>query len=528
MSKHPLCLGQGKEWSTLSAMRPGNVYWILSDNQEDLSQVAKETIKVLSATSHAAFIGFGSKPSDFLAGIFGAKIQRMPLYILPYRKAALLQLTDDLSRARLERYPYFIMHIPRSEIWEKISASQLNKWLMMIKKWVFHNHSTLLILQHTSNTDIIQKRLGANYDQIGGLSRFYRTMGNLQWMIDWWRTPEILIHNHTYDIESKKTIWQLNRNTEYDFFNNQFNDENDFLVSKKTLNGSPCLHHDWQIFDDNRALVNLGIQKKASTLILSLTNLDQIVILARQVHLLRNRCGRQIKIVIRELIRGSRFSDVKLLLLCGANLVIPHDLAYSQFLLMLESVRGQYYTRTIPTDINDILSAAYSIKEKGLVKPLFFAHNIEERIHNKILHVDAKGLLLKIQPKPALRPEQLVMSCRIVRQGDIITFINGWVYLFLSDCDLSEQGHVIHSIFHYDLHEISQKWVAVYRDDMILSEVQAIVCAIATETQLVSSDEFPERIAENDDLSSSLGQLYSPIAIDLLSNEPLSGELDAY
>ena len=61
--------------------------------------------------------------------------------------------------------------------------------------------------------------------------------------------------------------------------------------------------------------------------------------------------GSAMKILVRENTASLRATDERLLLACGANMVIPWNAPLSRCLTMIESVQGQKFSRYVPEDI---------------------------------------------------------------------------------------------------------------------------------------------------------------------------------
>lgn len=290
-----------------------------------------------------------------------------------------------------------------------------------------------------------------------------------------------------------------------------------YLVSKPVLEGAPPLNHRWQILDDNATLVQRGKHYEAATFIFALTDANRIEILARQVHLVRTSGGRRAKIIVRELIGISRYSDIQLLLLCGANLVVPHELSYSKFLLIIESVKGQYFTRNVPLDINYLLSSIHPIQEKGIVSSRLFVEKVINRMQNDILLADEKGILFIFKLKPGLAPEQVLIACHIVREGDIITIINKQVYLFLSTCGIGDHPAVIKSLFNIPFYLLCKNWDIIHQDSIIIKQLN----------HLSTDDTLPDQpILDNQERQKNhkketdefIGNPYLPTPINVLDD----------
>ncbi|MEN1245921.1 BcsE family c-di-GMP-binding protein, partial [Pseudomonas aeruginosa] len=75
--------------------------------------------------------------------------------------------------------------------------------------------------------------------------------------------------------------------------------------------------------------------------------------------------GSAMKILVRENTASLRATDERLLLACGANMVIPWNAPLSRCLTMIESVQGQKFSRYVPEDITTLLSMTQPLKLRG-------------------------------------------------------------------------------------------------------------------------------------------------------------------
>uniref|UniRef100_UPI00222883D1 BcsE family c-di-GMP-binding protein n=1 Tax=Klebsiella pneumoniae TaxID=573 RepID=UPI00222883D1 len=112
----------------------------------------------------------------------------------------------------------------------------------------------------------------------------------------------------------------------------------------------PLSEH-WQLFNHNEDLFNEARTAQAATVVFSLQQNAQIEPLARSIHTLRRQRGSAMKILVRENTASLRATDERLLLACGANMVIPWNAPLSRCLTMIESVQGQKFSRYVPEDI---------------------------------------------------------------------------------------------------------------------------------------------------------------------------------
>jgi cellulose biosynthesis protein BcsE len=142
-------------------------------------------------------------------------------------------------------------------------------------------------------------------------------------------------------------------------------DEKRILSHIAVLEGAPALSENWSLFETNEALFNEARTTQAATIVFSLMQNNQIETLARQIHTLRRQRGSALKIVVRENNTSLRATDERLLLGCGANMVVPWNAPLSRCLTLIESIQGQQFNRHVPEDISTLLSMTQPMKLRG-------------------------------------------------------------------------------------------------------------------------------------------------------------------
>lgn len=180
-------------------------------------------------------------------------------------------------------------------------------------------------------------------------------------------------------------------------------DEKRILSHVAVLEGAPPLSEHWTLFDNNEALFNDARTAQAATIIFSLTQNNQIEPLARRIHTLRRQRGSALKIVVRENIASLRATDERLLLGCGANMIIPWNAPLSRCLTLIESVQGQQFSRYVPEDITTLLSMTQPLKLRGFQPWDIFCDAIHTMMSNTLLPADGKGVLVALRPVPGIR-----------------------------------------------------------------------------------------------------------------------------
>lgn len=232
----------------------------------------------------------------------------------------------------------------------------------------------------------------------------------------------------------------------------------------------PLSEH-WQLFNNNEVLFNEARTAQAATVVFSLQQNAQIEPLARSIHTLRRQRGSAMKILVRENTASLRATDERLLLACGANMVIPWNAPLSRCLTMIESVQGQKFSRYVPEDITTLLSMTQPLKLRGFHKWDVFCNAVNNMMNNPLLPAHGKGVLVALRPVPGIRVEQALTLCRPNRTGDIMTIGGNRLVLFLSFCRINDLDTALNHIFPLPTGDIFSNRMVWFEDDQISAEL---------------------------------------------------------
>lgn len=158
-----------------------------------------------------------------------------------------------------------------------------------------------------------------------------------------------------------------------------------------------------------------------------------------------------------------RYSDERLLLACGANLIVPHVAPLSRFLTMLEGIQGQRFSRHVPADIDALLAGLRPLQLKGYMRPEPFSRAVLSLMGNTLLPEDGKGVMVALRPATGLRAEQAMTLCHLRRFGDVMTVVQGRLVLFLSTCRINDLDTALKFIFRLPVDEAFSNRVVWHR-----------------------------------------------------------------
>ncbi|MEC5343332.1 cellulose biosynthesis protein BcsE [Brenneria populi] len=465
-------LGIRKLWHDLSLLQLPGFYWVNIARQSDASLFFQQIINSQDADARVALICSGESDETLFNSLYLTKLEQFPYYVLPEKKAALFSLTDDLMRALKPKKRLLILYAPAS-LWGDISQESMARWITETGEWLQRRECTLIILSHSGGGDKLKNILISQHRALYGLASLNWQQDHAQYLVSWWSTENGMTANQVRGLQPEPEGWRVMESQE-SAPPLLLNDEQLYLAEKSVLEGAPALSGNWRLFADNGALAARGMSFHAATLIFALNKIGEVDDLARQIHRLRSQRGKAMKIVVREMSASLRSSDERLLLACGANIIVTHSEPLSRFLSRLESVQGQHFTKHVPTDIEEMLVMMRPLRVKGYLPPERFVQSVKHLMSNTLIPEGSKGLLVSLHPVVGLLAEQALTICHLRRFGDVATLSQGRLFLFLSTCRINELDTALKSIFPLPVNEIFSRRAVWSQDVQIFSEIKIL------------------------------------------------------
>lgn len=464
-------LGIQKLWPALSSMQATGLYWINCDRKTDANLLSKQTIKALPLQAKTALICVGEAPETILSALTEITVKSLPLFRLPEKKAALLQLTSDLVRALNTNQRLFILHI-NSSVWQNFSEQEIKYWIKSTSKWLNKEQATLLVLSYNTGISTLKTQLMPMHRHLDGFANLqWRQEGGL-YTVAWWRAENEITSNKEIILQQNDLGYLVIADSMKPDKLLSITDESVFLSEKSLFEGAQAPTLNWTLFDNNEQVEQHAINAQAATLLFTLYNSAEVDHLAKQIHHLRLLCGSALKIVVREMGHHIRQSDEYLLQACGVNLILPACVSQAQCMMMIDGIQGQRLTRYVPEDFNLLLATLRAIQAKGILTPEEFCQAVLSRLNNSLALNDAKGILVSLSPVRGLSTSQALTLCSILRLGDIICDAGNQLYLFLSTCGKNDLHTALKFIFKLPIDEIFSSHEAWHQDSLILSEIK--------------------------------------------------------
>jgi len=455
-------------WDELRHMPAGGVWWINTDRNDDAISLINHTIEAQEARAKVAVVTMGDDPNTIVQREGEGGPDSVRLFSMPDTEKGLYFLPRDIQ-CSIDPDHYLIILKCANNAWSNIPVEKLRLWLEKMNKWARFYHCTLLVISPGTNNDKQFSLLMGEYRYLFGLASLRYQADIHQYDIAYWCNEKGVSARQQLMLKHDNNAWHVLQQEERVV--QPRSDEKRILSNVAVLEGAPPLSEHWALFDSNEALFNEARSTQAATIIFALTQNNQIDAIARQIHTLRRQRGSGLKIVVRENHTSLRATDERLLLGCGANMVIPWNAPLSRCLTLIESIQGQQFSRHVPEDISTLLSMTQPMKLRGFQKWDTFCDAVSNMMNNTLLPADNKGILVALRPVPGIRIEQALTLCRPNRVGDIMTIGDNRLVLFLSFCRVNDLDTALNHIFPLPTGDIFSNRMLWFEDNQIAAEI---------------------------------------------------------
>ncbi|WP_312626849.1 cellulose biosynthesis protein BcsE [Scandinavium sp.] len=461
-------LGIQSLWDEVSHMPLGGVWWINVERREDAVNLMNQTISAQPSAAKIAAITMGEKPHKIVKLNASHGPEKIRLFNMPKNESGLYSLRRDLL-CSLDPTGYLFILLCSNDVWQNIGPEKIKKWLNNAQSWAKYYRCSLLLLNPGNNTDSQLSLLMAEYQSLAGLASLRFQGDSHLFDIAFWTNEKGVSARQQLEVSYKGNTWQLAEQQEAVV--QPRSDEKDVLSTNSALEGAPPLSEYWSVFDTNDAVFNAARSAQAATVIFTVEQTSQIEQLAHDIHTLRRQRGSAMKIVVREITASLRATDERLLLGCGANLVIPWNAPLSRCLTLIESVQKQQFQRHVPDEISTLLAMTQPLKLRGYQKWDTFCQAVHNIMNNPLLPADNKGVMVALRPVPGLRVEQALTLCRPNRVGDIMTIGDNRLVMFLTFCRINDLDTALNHIFPLPTGDIFSNRVIWFEDKQITAEI---------------------------------------------------------
>ncbi|WP_375056612.1 cellulose biosynthesis protein BcsE [Zobellella sp. DQSA1] len=453
-------------------MQAPGLYWLNVDRQYDAMLLSRQAIGAQADHAKVALLCAGGRALDVADGLGEGGPSRLPLFSLPDSEAAIVSLTEDLMRTLKPRGYLLILLTPLS-LWQRLSEPLLRRWLTDTHGWLAQQGCTLMVIAHGAGGTALHTALLSRHRTLYGLGRLHSLQDSCLYQVDFWcNQAGVSARQQMKLTRAREEGWRVVPDSPQQ--PQPRNDEHQVLAELAALEDMPAPTELWRLFDGADALCDEGLKARTATLVFVLERGSAIEALAQRIHRLRQQRGNGLKLVVRELSACLRRIDERLLLTCGANLVVPHHAPLSRFLTLLDSIQGQVFARHLPADIGTLIDSMRPLRLKGVVSLERFQGALHDLMANPLLPEDGKGLLVSLCPVAGIRPGQVLTLCRMQRDGDLATVVGDRVFLFLFACAINELELTLGRIFRLSAAELFSHRVVWHQDRHVLEQLQGL------------------------------------------------------
>lgn len=347
--------------------------------------------------------------------------------------------------------PVIFLHLNFNDIdsySKDVLKSEFNRELSF---WAASRGKLLFIIIEGDISEIkVQAYLTLNSRHLQSLHFIYQSQSYWRWNVQFWFSGYSL----------SRWQWDLSETTNQ-FGHSSFivqNRQSDLsmatrlgehaakFICENALSSNDFTPSIWQRFDADFDLKSALQPGSDAVVILGLRSREHLFKIAEVLFHLRKFAGKYLRILVRALDESLRIQDERFLISCGATLILPAELSTRSLLNLAETTTGFIYTHTLPESFNDIQVKEVTLDVKGYLPPLDFCDAaLEYEKRAKKFQIDS--VLIEANLATGLNPIALIRRFSSRRFGDLLTFANNKMYLYLHACRESDANNVISMSF---------------------------------------------------------------------------------
>ena len=358
------------------SLREAGLYWVALDQPADANLIACQFLSSLQQTHAATLTCCGQDPATVIASMASdAGPGALRLFSVPDDaaiRAAFNAFTSDLSRINVRQGSYLVLMLAASPV-ENLSRDQLHRWIDGMRQWLDEQACTLLVLCH-GQAPALHERLLAFNEDISGLAQLYRRDGGICYQLNFWHSDKGVCAAQAFDLVLENDVFGLSVTQLSSPPQTRTDDQRIYLTQRSVLEGAPPLSEQWRLFEHRDELLEQAGHARAASVIMALESNQEVELLARRLHGLRERCGVGLKVIVREMEPCLRYRDERLLLACGANLIVPFKTPLAHFLSLVDSVQGQTWRHRQVANVRNAVRSPPTSCATWLAGPLGVHH----------------------------------------------------------------------------------------------------------------------------------------------------------
>lgn len=412
--------------------------------------------------------------------IYNARNLLLNIAAINENKHSFSKIRQNLEKEVFASVDLILIDIEQ-DIFMSASDSELSTILSSWQSWLVRHKKTCIWVVHGNMaTDFIKNKFLNLNNMFNGLANIEFDIYKIKYELVFWHLYSSIqsnillnllfdeVNNEISAIESN----ELELVVKSTLMTSQSN--NRVLVVKSEDELQEIFPREWEVVHSFDALENaiLGDIAAATVIIYIDANID-INFTVSKIIKLRKNGGGWLKIIVREMEPCLRNVEEKFIINSGANLIVPHSVALSRFITIVYAIQGSYLIRNIPNRVEDIYQVDLNEHGKSYLLPADFVKQVISLVE-WAQRIQINSTLLKLSLNRAIPIDEIVALIKINRNGDIFTYTENHLYLFLFQCGQSEIQTVLSQVILLPINDLFlEEELFLYADD-IRNEIKNI------------------------------------------------------
>jgi len=209
----------------------------------------------------------------------------------------------------------------------------------------------------------------------------------------------------------------------------------------------------WTIVSTWDELEQTARHAVGATALLDAGEPQQFDALGALVHRLRSSCPSSLKIIVRETTGKLRAHSEQALLHLGATTVAYRELGFARLMRLVEASRQIVHAQPPAQDLERTLEAFRPAPMRGYLAPVAFERAVRT-VYERRGAVQLAHTLVHLQLLPRVAHLDALRSCRVLRDGDLVSADASGIWVFLFACSAPDVPQTLSHMFTLALEQL--------------------------------------------------------------------------
>lgn len=441
-----------------ASLIPGNIYMVVEEDDAVTRSLLWSTVLQFAHRESLVAVVTDARPEKLIGDYAGASevrhaIGRRAISVLqldPEKRAEtvsrrIARVQADFRHFGVDRCAFVVMD--GAERFFEGSPQEIAVQSRQWRDWSEKHGVILLMVLRQKEQDPVPGLLPASR-YLGGLARLKNVYGASVWEIFHW-------HHPTGVSTARSLPVRLTPDGQVELVVDDqplteappAPDDARIIALKQVFLPKESAATGWEVIEEDlESLPQRLATAVAATVVVPFSPAVSFNRLARCIFALRKLCGPRLKIVIREINSRLRYSQERVVIRLGANIVVPAEVGFSRFLSFTAMVQRQVFPHALPASFEQAVAEAAPDQELGYLAPQDFIQAVSASLErSRVLNL--QNVLLRLPLAYGLLPLDALCYCSIKRAGDLCSADDTSVYLFLYGCRESDIDITLDRLF---------------------------------------------------------------------------------